>query len=551
MSSLFDRLCNAKTLLLAWKAVRRKGSAGGVDGVSIDEYDEEIGKHLGELKKDLEEGAWKPEPYLRISIPKNETERRRLGLLCVRDKIVQQAIKTLIEPRFDGMSYLHDKLGLELNEPQIIKSTEGFEFLGIYITDKALSITKEKQKKLQERICELVWEDNGFSERGLTHLEGVGRYYAPLLSEKYLSWFDDLITGRVREIINDQWQSIPDKTSLNNALKGIRFYSEDNILRKSEIRGNLVNHYVSVKADARRKEDDAKNRKLVRQRKLEYRQKESEATDLIINTFGTSVGVNNSGITIKVFGSRQVKMPPTQNLRHITILCNGVSISSNAVKYCMENRIPIDYFSQSGQHLGSILSNSFMSYSLWQRQAAMSQEKRAKLARNLILGKLKNQLNLIKYFHKYHKNKKSSCSLCEAYDRISPQLESLINKLTEYKFREGSDYREYIMGKESAGAVLYWDYIRSLVEDDDVADTRKRNRVMKLLGKFGTRVNLSVYECMFTDVQLRKVKDKVRLAISEDEDSVVFYPICLDCFTKITYVPRRRISAASGEVIVV
>lgn len=44
---------------------------------------------------------WNPEPYLRISIPKKNNERRQLGLLSIKDKIVQQAIKQLIEPRFE------------------------------------------------------------------------------------------------------------------------------------------------------------------------------------------------------------------------------------------------------------------------------------------------------------------------------------------------------------------------------------------------------------------------------------------------------------------
>ena len=101
--SLFSNLCQERTLLAAWKLVKQKGSSGGIDGISIDSFEEELGMHLAQLKQALLAKSWQPEPYLRISIPKKENERRTLGLLSIKDKIVQQAIKLLIEPRFEKM----------------------------------------------------------------------------------------------------------------------------------------------------------------------------------------------------------------------------------------------------------------------------------------------------------------------------------------------------------------------------------------------------------------------------------------------------------------
>ena len=57
--------------------------------------------NLIELQHELISQTWNPEPYLRIEITKNETEKRKLGLLCIKDKIVQQAIKTAIEPQLE------------------------------------------------------------------------------------------------------------------------------------------------------------------------------------------------------------------------------------------------------------------------------------------------------------------------------------------------------------------------------------------------------------------------------------------------------------------
>lgn len=100
---LLAKLCQYRTLLYAWKQVRAKGSAGGIDGLTIKDIDYQISKILTGLMDDLTKGNWKPQPYLRITIPKKNNERRKLGLLTVRDKIVQQAIKQLIEPRFERL----------------------------------------------------------------------------------------------------------------------------------------------------------------------------------------------------------------------------------------------------------------------------------------------------------------------------------------------------------------------------------------------------------------------------------------------------------------
>jgi CRISPR-associated protein Cas2 len=74
----------------------------------------------------------------------------------------------------------------------------------------------------------------------------------------------------------------------------------------------------------------------------------------------------------------------------------------------------------------------------------------------------------------------------------------------------------------------------------DIEDDRKRNRIAKLLEKYGVRVNRSVFECMFTPAQLLKVKENIAGKIDRKTDSVVFYHICVDCFTKTVYLPPKK-----------
>ncbi|MDE6681783.1 MAG: CRISPR-associated endonuclease Cas2, partial [Muribaculaceae bacterium] len=62
----------------------------------------------------------------------------------------------------------------------------------------------------------------------------------------------------------------------------------------------------------------------------------------------------------------------------------------------------------------------------------------------------------------------------------------------------------------------------------DIADDRRRNKVMKVLEKVGTRINLSVFECMLTDRQFEKLKKDIYDKINIKEDSVAYYPICVN-----------------------
>lgn len=102
-TSLYTTLCREETLYEAWKVVKGKNAAGGIDGVTLACFEDNLAKYIAELSEELRSGMWSPEPYLRVEIPKKKKEVRKLGLLSVKDKIVQCAIKTLVEPLFENL----------------------------------------------------------------------------------------------------------------------------------------------------------------------------------------------------------------------------------------------------------------------------------------------------------------------------------------------------------------------------------------------------------------------------------------------------------------
>lgn len=74
----------------------------------------------------------------------------------------------------------------------------------------------------------------------------------------------------------------------------------------------------------------------------------------------------------------------------------------------------------------------------------------------------------------------------------------------------------------------------------DISATKRRNKIVQILQKYGTRVNFSVFECMMTDSQFMLAQEEIQSLIKPGRDQVIFYPLCLDCYAKITYHPSRR-----------
>ncbi len=82
----------------------------------------------------------------------------------------------------------------------------------------------------------------------------------------------------------------------------------------------------------------------------------------------------------------------------------------------------------------------------------------------------------------------------------------------------------------------------------DVADDKRRVRIVKVLEKYGVRVNFSVFECMFTESQYLKVQQLLKEKMKEKEDTIVYYPICVNCFTRIVYQPGSKKTAKTVEI---
>lgn len=99
--SLVDKLTRPSTLEAAWRKVARNKGSAGVDGQSIERFALGEVRYLVELRSSLEDGSYRPQPVKRVEIPKGDGKTRPLGIPAVKDRVVQTALKMVIEPVFE------------------------------------------------------------------------------------------------------------------------------------------------------------------------------------------------------------------------------------------------------------------------------------------------------------------------------------------------------------------------------------------------------------------------------------------------------------------
>jgi len=100
--SLIDKVYAQATLEFAWTKVEANKGAAGVDGQSVDRFAAKAEVYLSELSAALREGGYRPQAVKRVEIPKDDGRTRPLGIPTVKDRVVQQAVRLVIEPIFES-----------------------------------------------------------------------------------------------------------------------------------------------------------------------------------------------------------------------------------------------------------------------------------------------------------------------------------------------------------------------------------------------------------------------------------------------------------------
>ena len=99
--TLMEAVLSSANVKRAWRRVKSKRGARGIDGMHIDDFPAYAREHWPAIRQSLHDGRYQPQPVRRVMIPKAGGGERALGIPTVVDRVIQQAIAQVMTPIFD------------------------------------------------------------------------------------------------------------------------------------------------------------------------------------------------------------------------------------------------------------------------------------------------------------------------------------------------------------------------------------------------------------------------------------------------------------------
>jgi len=100
-AQLMEEICDAGNLKKALKRVKANKGAAGVDQMTVEQLPDHLRAHWPEIKAQLLEGSYRPKPVRRVEIEKPTGGVRKLGIPCVVDRFIQQAVMQVLQGQWD------------------------------------------------------------------------------------------------------------------------------------------------------------------------------------------------------------------------------------------------------------------------------------------------------------------------------------------------------------------------------------------------------------------------------------------------------------------
>ena len=189
-----------------------------------------------------------------------------------------------------------------------------------------------------------------------------------------------------------------------------------------------------------------------------------DAAQLILSGFGIYLGKKSERLQIKLQGKVAYEFPFFR-ISEVVVASRGISLSSDLLKEFCEHGIRLSFVEPSGRPY-AMLSSPVLTATVASRREqllAYNDERGLHFARLIVRGKIRNQRHLLSYFGKYLKS--SAADRCSAVSAIASRLRALELKVRRVAGVSVDQRRDELMGLEGAAGRLYWEAVKTIVEN--------------------------------------------------------------------------------------
>ncbi|HZJ83740.1 MAG TPA: group II intron reverse transcriptase/maturase [Clostridia bacterium] len=219
--SLIDKIYRIENLKKAFKGVKKNKGAPGIDGETVQIFEEKLELNIKFLHESLKANKYQPSPVRRVEIEKPDGGIRLLGIPTVKDRVVQQAIVNIIEPIFE-VTFHPSSYGYRPNRSQQQAVAKAERFMNKYRLDQVVDMDLSKcfdtldHELMIEAVADRISDGKVLSLIGSFLKSGVmqednyietevgspqGGVISPLLSNIYLNKFDQKMKGKGIRIV--------------------------------------------------------------------------------------------------------------------------------------------------------------------------------------------------------------------------------------------------------------------------------------------------------------------------------------------------------------
>ncbi len=371
-------------------------------------------------------------------------------------------------------AFLLERCGLHLN-PESREfadgDAEGFEFLGFWFRDgrRTMSPKKLEQKKL--RLADILRRNPGDLAAMVRELkesiQGWRVYYgrSPDTAGQL-----EMLEQHLAELLEDWLRRFRQQggTKTLSAVELKAALSELVLPSTTEPRRKLKWIELALARSRPGKEEarpgiSAVARRAIEQRKKQYRRLKQQREEVVVTRPGTHLGRTGERLLIRFEGRRESELPFSL-VRNITILTRAVSLSGELMAEAAGRGIPIVIAGTDGRPVVRIGAPETASHERSLAQSLLATGPAGlELARTIVAGKIRNQVNLLRYYLKYPERRADGDFLGLA-NRAIREMEATRESVLSRVF--GADLeleRNRLFAAEGQAASSYWSAVRSLL----------------------------------------------------------------------------------------